>query len=361
MRPGALRTARRTSRVGGSATRTVGRDAGPFAPPTAETVAPQVPPVKDHPPKESAMAESGTPLGRARWFVERAGARRGATAPRLEAARAVARHIPTIEALPQRLVVEAMDALRERLRQARLDRRESPFAVAVDARGETLEVDTINGTLDARAFGPIVQVKELEARWAFLGIAFGDVDRYRASALRLVWARERADAVAIVASAYSIADGVLVAVVTSAGAYQAAFGEPVVAGDWEELGPTLDPTSDRGIGRVTQIDVHPSNGDILVAAAAGGGVWRTDDGGAHWRPLMDDEPSLTIGAVAIAPSDPDVIYAASGEDARPYDPAWPGHQIYQSDDGGNSWSICASVKSTRFSEIAVHPDRKSVV
>ncbi|MCI0546468.1 MAG: hypothetical protein L0027_04215 [Candidatus Rokubacteria bacterium] len=110
-----------------------------------------------------------------------------------------------------------------------------------------------------------------------------------------------------------------------------------------------------GIGRVSQIDVDPRDGDIVVAATAGGGVWRTDDGGAHWRPLMDGERSLTMGAVALAPSRPECIYAASGEDAGGRNPAWPGPGLYRSPDGGSTWDPVRDLPSTRFSAIAVDP------
>jgi photosystem II stability/assembly factor-like uncharacterized protein len=123
---------------------------------------------------------------------------------------------------------------------------------------------------------------------------------------------------------------------------------------WVSIGPFPDNTF-AGIGRVSQIDVHPTNGNILLAGASGGGVWRSDNAGASWRPLMELEPTLTIGAVAFAPSNPDVIYAASGEDGGGWNPAWGGVGVYRSGDGGQHWTLATSVPSTRFSAIVVHP------
>lgn len=131
-------------------------------------------------------------------------------------------------------------------------------------------------------------------------------------------------------------------------------------GRWESVGP-VPGVNFGGIGRVTQLDIHPTNGNVLVAATSGGGVWRTDDAGLHWRPLMESERTLTMGAVAFAPSDPQVIYAASGEDADVYQPAWPGVGVYRSLDGGSKWESAAAVSSTRFSAIVVHPTRSNVI
>jgi photosystem II stability/assembly factor-like uncharacterized protein len=123
---------------------------------------------------------------------------------------------------------------------------------------------------------------------------------------------------------------------------------------WVSIGPLPD-TGFRGIGRVSQLDIHPSNGNILIAGAAGGGVWRTDDGGDSWRPTMDLQITLTIGAVAIAPSNPAVMYAASGEDGGDKGAAWSGVGVYRSNNGGRNWKLMTGVPSTRFSAIVVHP------
>ena len=130
--------------------------------------------------------------------------------------------------------------------------------------------------------------------------------------------------------------------------------------EWRSIGP-IPAAGFGGIGRVTQLAIHPTNGNMLVAAAAGGGVWRTDNAGLTWRAKMEAQPTLTMGAVAIAPSNPQVIYAASGEDAGGYGPAWGGVGLYRSVDGGNHWTICANLPCTLFSTIVVHPSDPNIV
>ncbi|MCV2489609.1 hypothetical protein OF117_09545 [Geodermatophilus sp. YIM 151500] len=123
---------------------------------------------------------------------------------------------------------------------------------------------------------------------------------------------------------------------------------------WRPLGPT-PVTGFAGIGRVTQIALHPTDVNDVLAAAAGGGVWRTRDGGHSWTSLMSDQPTLTMGAVAYAPSNPAVIYAASGEDGGGWDPGWPGAGVYRSTDSGGTWTLTSTTTSDRFSAIVVHP------
>ncbi|WP_405523466.1 hypothetical protein OG426_09635 [Streptomyces canus] len=123
---------------------------------------------------------------------------------------------------------------------------------------------------------------------------------------------------------------------------------------WEPIGPT--PTAGfGGIGRVSQLVVHPKDPDEVFAAAAGGGIWRSRDGGLHWSPLMSDQPTLTMGALAVAPSNPSIVYAASGEDGGGWNPAWPGVGVYRSANAGGTWQLTTPVPSDRFSAVVVHP------
>src|SRR5262245_27863732 len=75
---------------------------------------------------------------------------------------------------------------------------------------------------------------------------------------------------------------------------------------WRSIGPAAG-------GRTTRSCGVPGDPSIYYVGAASGGVWKTTDGGISWKPIFDDQPTSSIGAVAVAPSDPNVVYVGSGE------------------------------------------------
>ncbi len=114
---------------------------------------------------------------------------------------------------------------------------------------------------------------------------------------------------------------------------------------WVSLGPT------NGAGRMTSIAPHPTAIGTVYAGAAGGGLWKTADGGATWEPLTDDLPDLAVGAVAVAPSAPDTIYLGTGEPT-----GMPGIGLLTSSDGGATWRLPAAVIANSFYRLSVHPE-----
>ena len=99
---------------------------------------------------------------------------------------------------------------------------------------------------------------------------------------------------------------------------------------WRSIGPF------RG-GRTKAITGVPSQPNVFYMAAVNGGVWKTNDFGRTWIPIFDDQPTGSIGAVAVAPSDPNIVYVGSGEGlARP--DLSVGDGIYKSTDAGNTWT-----------------------
>src|SRR5687767_10976496 len=89
-------------------------------------------------------------------------------------------------------------------------------------------------------------------------------------------------------------------------------------------------------GRVTSVDVLHSKPDTWVIGAASGGVWKTENAGANWTPLFDEQPTLNIGSVAIQQSNPNIIWVGTGE-GNPRNSINLGEGIYKTMDGGKTW------------------------
>ncbi len=113
-------------------------------------------------------------------------------------------------------------------------------------------------------------------------------------------------------------------------------------------------------GRMTDIELHPTNNRILYAAAAGGGVWKSSDGGASFNPIFDEQIQ-SIGCIAVDPSKPDNnIWVGTGE-------TWTrnsvsvGDGIYKSTDGGQNWKNMGLPKSDRISSIVIDPKNSDIV
>ena len=82
-------------------------------------------------------------------------------------------------------------------------------------------------------------------------------------------------------------------------------------------------------GRVTRVSGVPGDPNTYYAATASGGIWKSIDGGLTFKPIFDDQPTSTIGSIAVAPSNPNVVYAGSGE-ANIRGNVAPGNGIYKS-------------------------------
>ena len=137
--------------------------------------------------------------------------------------------------------------------------------------------------------------------------------------------------------------------------------------DWIELGPRpiqgeYWSGGANGAGRVSGIAVDPRDGDVVYMAAAGGGVWKTTDGGANWVPLGDQLSSLASGALAIDPILPDVVYYATGEQHYSSDSSY-GDGVFRSNDGGATWSKIATrtTAGSYVARIAVHPRNSAIL
>jgi photosystem II stability/assembly factor-like uncharacterized protein len=104
----------------------------------------------------------------------------------------------------------------------------------------------------------------------------------------------------------------------------------------------------------------PGPSKTLYIAAAAGGVWKTTNNGVTWRPLLDDKRVASMGALAIAPSDTNQVWAGTGEQNSRY-PIEPGGGVFKSTDGGNSWKLMGLEKTQHIGRIVVHPTNPSIV
>jgi photosystem II stability/assembly factor-like uncharacterized protein len=103
-------------------------------------------------------------------------------------------------------------------------------------------------------------------------------------------------------------------------------------------------------------------GDSLVyyAGAASGGIWKTTDGGLHWDPIFDDQTVSSIGALAVAPSDPNIVWAGTGE-AFIRSHISVGEGIFKSTDAGKSWTRMGLEKTGRIARVIVDPANPNIV
>ncbi len=128
---------------------------------------------------------------------------------------------------------------------------------------------------------------------------------------------------------------------------------------WAAIGPLAIRGEASGAtlaGRVTSLAVDATNARHWLAGTPAGGVWRSTDAGARWTPLGDAQASLAIGAVAIAPSQPDTYYAGTGDRAGSVG-TYAGAGLLRSTDSGETWALLGArtFAGASFSALTVDP------
>ena len=130
---------------------------------------------------------------------------------------------------------------------------------------------------------------------------------------------------------------------------------PYASIPWQYLGPA------NISGRATDVAVADRGGSRRIYAAyATSGLWATDDNGGTWQSLFDDFPSTSIGDIAVAPSNPDVVWVGTGE-ANIFRASMPGVGIYKSTDGGRSFVHMGLTDTQTIARIIVHPSNPDIV
>src|SRR6202171_4859646 len=108
-------------------------------------------------------------------------------------------------------------------------------------------------------------------------------------------------------------------------------------------------------GRTVAISGVPQQPNVFYMAAVNGGVWKTTDFGNTWNPIFDDQPTGSIGALAVAPSDPNIIHLCSVEGLQRPDLA-TGDGIYKSTDAGKTWTHMQNLRDAQqITAILVDP------
>jgi len=134
-----------------------------------------------------------------------------------------------------------------------------------------------------------------------------------------------------------------------------------------ETKPAADPYAELGyrfIGppgnRVSAVVGVPGDPNTYYAGASSGGVWKSTDAGIHWKPIFDDQLAQSIGSIAIAPSDPNVVWVGTGEPFIRSNVSI-GDGIYKSTDAGKTWTHMGLGKTGRIARVLIDPRNPDVV
>ncbi|HEX7020741.1 MAG TPA: hypothetical protein VF159_12050 [Gemmatimonadaceae bacterium] len=159
---------------------------------------------------------------------------------------------------------------------------------------------------------------------------------------------QRSRALTLVAGAVG-----LMAMASPASAQQ--LDSATVAGfKWRTVGPA------NFMGRVSDVQGIPGPSKTLFVAAAGGGIWKSTNSGVSWRPVFDHENIISMGMLAIAPSDTNVVWAGTGE-PNSRNTIEPGAGVYKSTDGGLHWTLMGLEKTQHIGRIQIDPRNADVV
>ncbi|MHB1297620.1 MAG: WD40/YVTN/BNR-like repeat-containing protein [Gemmatimonadaceae bacterium] len=150
----------------------------------------------------------------------------------------------------------------------------------------------------------------------------------------------------------TVCTGVAAIMATSVGAQT--VDQAVIDGlRWRNVGPA------NMSGRIADVEGLPSPSKTFFVAAAAGGVWKTTNNGVTFRPVFDKYPVASLGDLAIAPSDSNVLYLGSGE-PNSRNSISPGGGIFKSTDGGLTWTFKGLTETQHIGRVIVHPTNPNI-
>ena len=124
--------------------------------------------------------------------------------------------------------------------------------------------------------------------------------------------------------------------------------------EWRNIGPGI--TS----GRIADIAIVETDMRIIYAATATGGLWKTSNNGTTWYPIFDNEKTVSLGAVALARSNSNIVWVGTGEDFNARSNSW-GNGVYKSEDAGKTWDHVGLEETRHIGDIVIHPDDPDIV
>ena len=124
--------------------------------------------------------------------------------------------------------------------------------------------------------------------------------------------------------------------------------------EWRNIGPAF--TS----GRIADIVAVETDPDTIYVATATGGVWKSTNRGSTWKELFKDRGTASLGAIAVAPSNPNIVWLGSGEAQSWRSTSW-GNGVYKSEDAGKTWELMGLEETQHTGKIVIHPEDPDIV
>ena len=147
-------------------------------------------------------------------------------------------------------------------------------------------------------------------------------------------------------------------------AFNAATYDSAMLGEfaWRPIGPavTSGRVVDLAVAEGPESRVGDRLGRLMYAASASGGVWKSVNAGTTWEPVFDKQNTSSIGDVALAPSNPEIVWVGTGESNNQRSSSW-GDGVYKSENGGKTWTNMGLKTSQHIGRIVVHPTNPNIV